>query len=163
MNPNILLISIIFTMVVLQFSLVFGEPSVPINPNDFEKQDCELMIFDQWQPTVDGEEMIKKWLDVCVERELITFELIELGRSVSEVPTRDVRTAYKYANGDVEKTIQLLLDPNFPDILGYSDFAGDDDPYVIFTGNSPNLIFLVLLFIVVSSGMIIYFVKKNKI
>lgn len=152
------LTTIILAIVALPFSQSFGE-SIPIaDPYDFDKQDCELLALDHGQPTVEGRETSKKWLDVCIERGLITSEIVELAESVSGFSTRDKSAAYRFSNGDIEETIKILQHPDYPLNMYTSDVLRKYETGSIFE------IGLILLSVLVSSGtIIIYLVKKKKI
>ncbi|MCV0412701.1 hypothetical protein [Nitrosarchaeum sp.] len=95
-------------------SLSFGQLMNSVNDFNFDKQGCELIIFDQWQPTVEGREWAKKILDECIKRGFITQELADMAPDLEGYGTASVSTAYKFANGDILKTIKILQDPNFP-------------------------------------------------
>lgn len=111
---TILLIIIGVTLISLSLSQALGQSADLVNSFNYNKQSCELLIFDQWQPTAEGKEWAKKILDECVKRGFITQELADMTPNLTGYGTASVATAYQFANGDIWKTIQLLQDPNFP-------------------------------------------------
>lgn len=110
----LVLIGVALTFSSLTLIQSFSEITYSKDPHDFDKQDCELLALDHWQPTEKGREISKKWLDVCIERGLITSEIAELAESVSSFSTRDKSAAYRFSNGDIEETIKILQHPNYP-------------------------------------------------
>lgn len=110
----LVLIGVALTFSSLTLTQSFGELTYSKDPNDLSKWACDLLTFDQQQENVEENERVKKWLDVCVERGLLTPELRELAKIHRGVSSRELGHVYSFANHDLEKTIQLLQDPNYP-------------------------------------------------
>lgn len=104
-------------IVLLSLSLnpSFGEITSVRDPSDLTKWTCDLLTFDQKSGSLESQQLVKKWLDACIERGLLTTEERELGalphRGVSSVELEHV---YSYSNFDLKKTIQLINDPTYP-------------------------------------------------
>lgn len=152
------LITIILAIVALPFSQSFSESISIADPYDFDKQDCELLALDHWQPTTEGRKTSKKWLDVCIERGLITSEIVELAESISGFSTRDISAAYRFSNGDIEETIKILQHPDYPLNMHASDTSRKYE-----TGSIFEIGLSLLSALASSSIIIIYLVKKKKI
>src|SRR3989338_6050471 len=112
MNKKILtplVILLVFTS--LSFSQAFSET---IHTFEYTKIRCDMLAIDQIQSVLEEKKWIKTTLAECVERGLITSELVELGGTVWGHSTRELSAVYGLTHGDIEKTIHLLQDPNYP-------------------------------------------------
>ncbi len=99
----------------IAFSLTFSQAfSETTHTFEYSKIGCDMLAIDQIQSVLEEKKWIKTTLDECVERGLITSELVELGATVWGHSTRELSIAYGLTHGDIEKTIQLLQDPNYP-------------------------------------------------
>lgn len=107
----LIIIGIALTFTSLSFSQAFSET---IHTFEYTKTGCDMLAIDQIQSVLEEKEWIKTTLSECVERGLITSELVELGGTVWGHSTRELSTVYGLTHGDIEKTIQLLQDPNYP-------------------------------------------------
>lgn len=112
MTEKILIIFALFLVFSsLTFSQVFSET---IHTFEYTKIGCDMLAIDQTQSALEEKKWIKTTLAECVERGLITSELVELGATVWGHSTRELSIVYGLTHGDIEKTIQLLQDPNYP-------------------------------------------------
>lgn len=111
MKTRLLIIIVVALTLSLSFSQSFSET---IHTFEYSKIGCDMSAIDQIQSVLEEKEWIKTTLDECVKRGLITPELVELGATVWGHSTRDLSYVYGLTHGDIEKTIQLLQDPNYP-------------------------------------------------
>lgn len=124
----LIIIGIALTFTFFPYSQSHSQLMNSVNDFNFGKQGCELIIFDQWQPTVEGKEWAKNILDECVKREFITQELADMAPSLRGYGTASITAAYRYANADIWKTIKILQDPNFPNNMRDPDFVIKETP-----------------------------------
>jgi hypothetical protein len=112
-------ILIIFALsLTLAFSLLissYGASDLVINTVDLNKWQCGSLAFDQNNNNFEFRDRVKEILDECVEKGLITREEIELAQSPHRgISSREFERVYSIANGDIEKTMKIINDPNYP-------------------------------------------------
>ena len=107
----LIIIGVALTFTSLPSSQSFSETQ---HTTEITKFLCDMLAIDQIQSVLEEKKWIKTTLAECVERGLITSELVELGATVWGHSTRELSIVYGLTHGDIEKTIQLLQDPNFP-------------------------------------------------
>ncbi|MGY5149544.1 MAG: hypothetical protein ACW9W3_05725 [Candidatus Nitrosopumilus sp. bin_68KS] len=69
---------------------------------------CNNFVISQWQPTVEGREMVKQFLEICIQNGFTTPELVERGKIADNFTYGPIQTAKNSAEGDIEKTIKIL-------------------------------------------------------
>ena len=116
MTEKILIIFVLF--LTLAFSLLtssYGVSDLVINTVDLNKWQCGSFAFDQNNNNFEFRDRVKEILDECVEKGLITREEIELAQSPHRgISSREFERVYSIANGDIEKTMKIINDPNYP-------------------------------------------------
>ena len=149
MNKKILILFTVFTVFTSSpLTQAFSEIT---NTFEYSKEGCELLIFDVQQPTQEGTEIAKKWLNECVEREFITQELADMAPNLTGYGTASVSAAYRFSNGDIMKTIKILQDPNFPDNISDktnepSEIISYNDKLVFLIGIGVSIVVIILLY-----------------
>lgn len=61
---------------------VGGRPDLedyPFGPA-MNQQNCNDFVISQWQPAVEDMEMVQQFLEICIQREFLTPELVERGK-----------------------------------------------------------------------------------
>ena len=72
------------------------------------QETCSDLVTSQWQPTIEGREMVQQSLEICIGLKFMTPELVERGKVADNFTTGSIKSAQKSAQGDVEKTIEIL-------------------------------------------------------
>lgn len=72
------------------------------------QESCDAHLLSQWQPTLEGREMVQQFLEQCIQRGFTTPELVERGKIADNFTFGPIQTAKKSAQGDIEKTIEIL-------------------------------------------------------
>ena len=124
----LIIIGVVLIFSFLSLSQALGEITTFRDPSDLTKWSCDLLTFDQKNGNLESQQLVKKWLDACIERGLLTTEERELGTLPHRgVSSRELEHVYSYSNFDLKKTIQLINDPSYPNnvynfvLMSYED------------------------------------------
>jgi len=85
------------------FDFPYGETGPMMN-----QETCDNFVISQWQPTVEDREMVQQFLEICIQREFMTTELVERGKVADNFTMGPIQSASTSAEGDIEKTIKIL-------------------------------------------------------
>lgn len=72
------------------------------------QETCNDFVISQWQPKVEDREMVQQFLEICIQREFLTSELVERGKIADNFTMGPIQLAQTLAEGDIEKTIKIL-------------------------------------------------------
>ena len=72
------------------------------------QQNCNDYVIAQWQPTVEGREMIQQFFEICIAKGFTTPELVERGKIADNFTMGSIQSAQTIAGGDIGKTIEVL-------------------------------------------------------
>ncbi|MBC8516561.1 MAG: hypothetical protein ISR81_02715 [Nitrosopumilus sp.] len=72
------------------------------------QETCNNFVISQWQPTVEYREMVQQFLEICIQRGFMTYDLVERGKIADNFTFGPIQTATISAGGDIEKTIKIL-------------------------------------------------------
>ena len=72
------------------------------------QQSCNDYVISQWQSTFEGRERVQQFLEICIQTEFLTPELVERGKVANNFTYGPIQSAQTSARGDIEKTIENL-------------------------------------------------------